>query len=226
MGALTWYQVLIIIGMLVSVPYFFFAHRENRKKHLVIFLTLLCTSVTEVRAKQLQLLKINNTFVVNTGYIIMGISLIFLFFYLILNQSKKPLYLWVVYITWIIINSIYFQTITTTFQNYSWALASLMIIGMCLYFFYSIFSKNQFGNINLIAVPEFWIVSFLMFFYASSFLFFISYSFYYEIMDIELYMQLNFLIKIMGNIMYLVMGLAFYAPYLINKFDRKREVRF
>ncbi|SMD42707.1 hypothetical protein SAMN00777080_1269 [Aquiflexum balticum DSM 16537] len=215
-NALTWYHVLIIIGMLVSIPYFYLAKGENRKKHLVIFLILLCTSITEVRARQLQLLKINNTLVVNTGYIIIGISLIFLFFYFILNQSKKPLYLWVVYMAWIIINSIYFQTITTTFQNYSWALASLLIIGMCLYFFYSIFSKNQFENINLIAVPEFWVVSFLMFFYASSFLYFISFTFYYDKMDIELYMQLNFLIKIMGSIMYLVMGLAFYAPYIFR----------
>jgi hypothetical protein len=216
MEALHWYNILIIIGMLASIPYFFLAERESTKKHLVIFLILLCTSITEVRAKQLQLLKINNTFVVNTGYIIIGISLLFLFFHLI-QKSKKPLYLWIIYMGWIIINSIYFQTITTTFQNYSWALASLLIIGMCLYFFYSIFSKNQFENKNLISVPEFWIVSFLMFFYASSFLYFISFTFYYDKMDIELYMQLNFLIKIIGCIMYLVMGLAFYAPYIFRK---------
>jgi len=216
MEALHWYNILIIIGMLASIPYFFLAERESTKKHLVIFLILLCTSITEVRAKQLQLLKINNTFVVNTGYIIIGISLLFLFFHLI-QKSKKPLYLWIIYMGWIIINSIYFQTITTTFQNYSWALASLLIIGMCLYFFYSIFSKNQFENKNLISVSEFWIVSFLMFFYASSFLYFISFTFYYDKMDIELYMQLNFLIKIIGCIMYLVMGLAFYAPYIFRK---------
>lgn len=215
MEAITWYNGLIVIGMLASIPYFFLAERENRKKHLVIFLILLCTSVSEVRAKQLQLLQINNTLVVNTGYIIIGISLLFLFFYLIL-KSKKPLYLWIIYMGWIIINSIFFQPIATTFQNYSWALGSLLIIGMCLYFFYSIFSKNQFENNNLISVPEFWIVSFLMFFYACSFLYFISFSFFYDRMDITFYMQLNLLIKIMGGIMYLVMGLAFYAPYIFR----------
>ena len=217
MEAITWYNGLIVIGMLVSIPYFFLSEKGYQKKHLVIFLILLCTSVSEVRAKQLQLLKINNSFVVNTGYIIIGISLLFLFFHLILNQSKKPLYLWIIYMGWIIINSIYFQPITATFQNYSWALGSLLIIGMCLYFFYSIFSKNQFENKKLISVPEFWIVSFLMFFYAGSFLYFISFTFYYERMDMALFMQLNFLIKIMGSIMYLVMGLAFYAPYVFRK---------
>jgi len=217
MDALTWYHVLIIIGMLASIPYFYLAKRENRKKHLVIFLILLSTSFTEVRAKQLQLLKINNSFVVNTGYIIIGISLLFLFFYLILNESKKPLYLWIVFIGWIIINSVYFQPITTTFQNYSWALGSLFIMGMSLYFFYGIFSNNRFEDKNLLSIPEFWIVSFLMFFYACSFLYFVSFNFFYEKVDIALYIQLNFLIKILGSILYLILGLAFYAPYIFRK---------
>lgn len=203
--------------MFVSVPYFLFAERGYQKKHLVIFLVLICTSFVEVRAKQLQLLKINNSLVINVGYIIIGISLLFFFFYLILNQSKKPLYLWVVYMTWIIINSIYFQPITTTFQNYSWGLGSLLIIGMCFYFFYGIFSTNQFEEKKLVSIPEFWIVSFLMFFYACSFLYFISFSFFIQGMDITLYKELNFLIKILGSIMYLVMGLAFYAPHLFKE---------
>jgi hypothetical protein len=209
---------MIIIGMLISIPYFFIGKKEYKKKHLVIFLVLICTSFVEFRAKQLQLLKINNTLVINSGYIIIGISLLFIFFYLILNKSKTPLFLWTIYITWIIINSIFFQPIATTFQNYSWGLASLIIIGMCFYFFYSIFSKNQFENRSLLSIPEFWIVSFLMFFYACSFLYFISFSFY-ERMDITLYRQLNFLIKILGSIMYVIMGLAFYAPLVFKEND-------
>jgi hypothetical protein len=219
MGFFSWYNLLIIFGMLVSIPYFFFPEREYRKKHLVIFLVLICTSFVEVRAKQLQLLKIPNSLVINTGYIIIGISLLFVFFYLILDKSKKPLFLWIIYITWIIINSIFFQPIATTFQNYSWGLASLMIIGLSFYFFYSIFSKNQFEGKSLLSIPEFWIVSFLMFFYACSFLYFISFSFYYERMDITLYMQLNFLIKILGATMYVIMGLAFYAPLVFKEND-------
>ncbi|RPA67047.1 hypothetical protein EF405_18130 [Cyclobacteriaceae bacterium YHN15] len=218
MDALNWYNVLIIIGMLFSIPYFFIGKKEYQKKHLVIFFVLICTSFVEFRAKQLQLLKFNNTLVINSGYIIISISLLFIFFYLILNKSKTPLFLWIIYITWIIINSIFFQPIGTTFQNYSWGLASLIIIGMCFYFFYSIFSKNQFENRSLLSIPEFWIVSFLMFFYACSFLYFISFSFY-ERMDITLYRQLNFLIKILGSIMYVIMGLAFYAPLVFKEND-------
>jgi hypothetical protein len=219
MNAFNWYNVLIIIGMLFSILYFFIAEKENQKKHLVIFLVLICTSFVEVRASQLKLLKINNTLVINSGYIIIGISLLFAFFHLVLNKSKIPIFLWIIYITWIIINSIFFQPIGTTFQNYSWGLASLMIIGLSFYFFYGIFSKNQFEGKSLLSIPEFWIVSFLMFFYACSFLYFISFSFYYERMDITLYRQLNFLIKILGATMYVIMGLAFYAPLVFKEND-------
>jgi hypothetical protein len=203
--------------MLVSIPHFFLGKKEHKKKHLVIFLILFCVSIQEFWALQLKLSKINNSNIVNIGYIIIGISLLFVFFYLILNQSRKPILYWAVYIIWVSINSVFFQPIATTFQNYSWALGSVFIIGMCLYFFYSIFSKNQFEDKNLMSIPEFWIISFVLFFYASSFLFFISFSFFYERMDIELYRQLNFLIKILGATMYIVMGLAFYAPYVFKK---------
>ena len=79
------------------------------------------------------------------------------------------------------------------------------------------FSSNWFEGKNLLSVPEFWIVSFLLFFYSCSFLYFVSFSFFYERMDITFYRQLNFLIKILGSAMYLVMGLAFYAPFVFKK---------
>jgi hypothetical protein len=214
---LNWYVILIIIGMLVSIPYFFLGEREYKKKHLVIFLILFCVSFQEFWALQLKLSKINNSYIVNIGYIIIGISLLFVFFYLILNQSRKPLFLWAVYMIWVSINSVFFQPIATTFQNYSWALGSVFIIGMCFYFFYGIFSKNQFEGKNLITIPDFWIVSFVMFFYACSFLYFISFSFFYERMEIELYRQLNFMIRILGVIMYLILGLSFYAPKVFKE---------
>ncbi len=70
---------------------------------------------------------------------------------------------------------------------------------------------------NLLAVPEFWIISFFMFFYSSSLLFFLSFNFYIEKMEFELLLQLNFLINILGALMYLVMSLAFYAPRVFKE---------
>lgn len=216
MGVLFWYNILIIAGMLVSIPYFFFAQKEYRKKHLIIFLVLLGTSITEVMTRDLQLSKINNSLVINIGYITISISLLFVFFYFILNQNKLIIFLSGFYITWIIINSIFFQPIASTFQNYSWALSSFIIIGMCFYYFYEVLTKDKYLNQSLISIPDFWIVSFVLFFYSCSFLYFVSFNFFYDKIDITFYRQLNFLIKILGSSMYMVMGLAFYAPLVFK----------
>ncbi len=225
MSPITWYNRLIILGMLISIFYFFIASKENRIIHTIVFVKLLVISATEVKLKQLATMGINNYFIANIGYLLIGISLIFLYFYFLIDRNKYILMLWVIYLFFILINSHYFQPIATTFQNYTWALSSIMIIGMSLYFFYSIFSNNRFEDKNLTSIPSFWIVSFLMFFYACSFLYFLSFNFSFDRMGMQLFSQLNFLIKILGAAMYLVMGLAFYAP-LVFKSDVKLNNKY
>lgn len=223
-----WYNILIILGMLLSIPYFFIGVHENKKKHLVIFLILILISLVEVIGRYQQLSSQNNTTIYNVGYVIIGLSLKFYFFSLVFQEKKEKnlvLFLWSAYITLSIINFFFFQSFGV-FHHYSLAFGSLNLIGLSFYFFHGIFFKNWYLDKNLLAVPEFWIISLFMFFYSASLLYFISFSFYYEGMDISLYKKLNFFIKILGCIMYLVMGLAFYAPYLIRKLEKNRVVRF
>lgn len=219
MQPFNWYNILIVLGMLLSIPYFIIGAHQDRKKHLVIFLILVLISLVEVSGKYQQLLGQNNTIIYNVGYVIIGMSLKLYFFSLVFHEKsekKLVLYLWTVFISWSVINFLFFQSFGV-FHHYSLALGSLILIGLCFYYFYRIFFKSWYLDKNLLAVPEFWIISLIMFFYSASLLYFISFSFYYEGMDIILYRQLNFLIKIMGCIMYLVMGLAFYAPRLFKE---------
>ncbi|WP_373520709.1 hypothetical protein [Aquiflexum sp.] len=62
-----WYNILIILGMFLSIPYFFVGDIENRRKHLVIFLILLFISLVEILGKYKQLLGQNNTLIYNVG---------------------------------------------------------------------------------------------------------------------------------------------------------------
>jgi hypothetical protein len=214
-----WYNILITIGMLFSIPYFFIGDKQYKKMHLVIFIILVIISIVEISGKYRQLLSQNNTIIYNVGYIMMGLSLKLYFFSLVFegkNDKRMATYLLTAFILWVTVNFLFFQPFQV-FHHYSLAFGSFIIIGLSLYYFYGIFFKNWYLNKNLLAVPEFWIVSFLMFFYACSFLYFVSFNFFYEQVDIALYIQLNFLIKILGSIMYLILGLAFYAPYIFRK---------
>lgn len=216
MDSIYWYNGLIILGMLLSIPCFFFGNKAYQTKHLIIFLHLLVISISEVKARQLFDQELNNSLINNIGYLAIGISLIFIFFYFSLDKNKYILFLWAGYLMWMLINSIFFQPINTTFQNHTWALSSLMIIGFSFYFFYSILVNNKYEEQNLLSIPDFWIVMFLLFFSACSFLYFASLSFYYAEMDRQLRSQLNLILKILGTSMYLVMGLAFYAPLVFK----------
>ncbi|SMD42706.1 hypothetical protein SAMN00777080_1268 [Aquiflexum balticum DSM 16537] len=214
-----WYNILIVLGMLLSIPYFFIGAQQSKKKHLVIFLILILISLVEVLGKYQQLSGQNNTTIYNVGYVIIGLSLKFYFFSLVFQEKKGKmlvLFLWSAFITWSIINFLFFQSFGV-FHHYSFAFGSLILIGLCFFFFHGIFFKNWYMDKNLLAVPEFWIVSFIMFFYSASLLYFISFSFYYEGMDVTFYKRLNFFVNIMGCIMYLIMGLAFYAPLVFKE---------
>lgn len=205
--------------MLFCIPYFYIEDHQNKKKHLVIFLILVLISLVEVLGKYQQLLGQNNTIIYNIGYVLIGLSLKLYFFSLVFpEKSEKRLvfYLWTAFITWSVINFLFYQSFGV-FHHYSLALGSLFLIGLCFYYFFGIFFKNWYQDKNLLAVPEFWIISLLMFFYSASLLYFISFSFYLEKMDTELFLQLNFLIKTLGVMMYLVLGLAFYAPRVFKE---------
>ncbi len=214
-----WYNSLIFLGMLLSIPYFFVGDNRNQKKFLIIFLILLLITIVEIFGKYKQLLGENNTFIYNIGYVLIGLSLKIFFFYLVFQEKKVKrlvLFLMTSFIIWCVINSLFYQTFDV-FHHYSLAFGSLMIIALCFFYFYGIFFKNWYLEMNLLAVPEFWIISFLMFFYSASLLYFISFSFLTERMEIELLLKLNFLIQIIGATMYMVMGLAFYAPRLFKE---------
>lgn len=220
MELFSWYNVLIILAVLLSIPKFFGSIDQNKKKHVVIFLILALTAIVEWYGQYLRLSGQNNTIVYNIGYVLIGLSLKFYFFSQAFQDKKEKmlvLLLWTTFMVWSFSNFLFFQTLGE-FHHYSLAFGSFLLIALCFYFFFRIFFKNKYENQNLLAVPEFWIISFFMFFYACSFFYFISFSFFLDGMDLALVIQLNFLIRVLGCIMYLIMGLAFYAP-LVFKSD-------
>ena len=210
--------------MLISIPYFFLDDNQDKKKHLVIFQLLILTVLVELIGKYMGVNKQNNSLIYNVGYVIIGLSLIFYFFSLVFhekNVKRWVFFLWVLFICWEVINVLYFQSIFNVFHHYTLAFGGSIIIGLCFYYFFGIFYKNWYSEKSLLAVPEFWIISFLMFFYSASLLYFLSFNFFFEKMDIELFIKLNFLIQILGATMYFIMGLAFYAPLI---FKGKNEI--
>jgi hypothetical protein len=113
------------------------------------------------------------------------------------------------------LNTALFQTLDQL-QTYSFIAGSFLIIGFSFHYFYQVFNANTFEGQNLLSVPSFWITTFVLFFYACSFVFFASIRLM-DKNDFWIYINIFNMIKIMGALMYLVMGFAFYTPYFFKK---------
>lgn len=82
--------------------------------------------------------------------------------------------------------------------------------------------KGWLSEVRLKWFPAFWVVCFAFFFYTASFIYFISISFLIG-MDMELNRILATLLRTLSGLMYSVMGLAYFLPYLHEKLFLAQE---
>lgn len=216
------YLGLIWLGMMVSIPYFFISNNRFKKQHRLIFIILSAVAVLESYGTYTSLNGINNVWAFNIVFVYLETLLFFYFFALVFNDpkfSKNIIFLASLFLIWGIINTLWIQSFDLL-QTYSFILGSILIIGCCIYFFYRIFEGDLYQDQNLFSLPSFWIATFVLFFYACSFLFFASFRLVDE-RNFELLGKIYTLIKALGVLMYLVMGMAFYAPLVFHNKVRK-----
>lgn len=212
------YLAMIWVGMLVSIPAFFIPKRQYKNQHACIFIILLAVTIVESYGLYTSLNGINNAWAFNIVFVYLETMLFLYFFALLYNDFKftKMVFLIItLYIIWGILNTTFFQSFDLL-QTYSFIAGSFIIIGFSIHYYHQIFNANIFGDQRLLSVPSFWIVTFVLFFYACSFLFFASVRMMDET-NFGIFINIFFMIKILGAIMYLVMGLAFYAPFAFKE---------
>lgn len=213
-----WYTILITLGMLLSVPVFFIKGRKDRGLHLLSFVILGLITFTEVYGRYLGTLKVNNALLYNINFVWIETVLLlwFLAWTIPGEKPKKAIQiLGLLFIGFSSVNLFVFQPYNT-FQSNAHTLGMMLIVGLCLVYFYKIMSQDLYMDRSLLSVPQFWINAFILFFYATSFLFFISFQLLTDTMERQLIIDLYVYVKIMSALLYLVMGLAFYAPLVFS----------
>jgi hypothetical protein len=212
------YLPLLWVATVASIPAFFISNHSHKNQHRCIFIILVTISILESYGTYTSSRGINNALAYNIVFVYLETILILYFFALVSNDSKftKKVFLIItLFMLWGVLNTTFFQSFEQL-QTYSFIVASFLIIGFSFHYFYQIFKANSFEGQNLLSVPSFWIVTFVLFFYACSFLFFASVRLM-DKNDFWIHINIFNMIKIMGALMYLVMGFAFYAPYFFKK---------
>jgi hypothetical protein len=212
------YPGLIWLGVLISIPVFFIDLLRYKMMHRLIFSIIVMVAMLETYGTYSLINAINNLIFQNLIFTHLETLLLIFFFYLNFKKkkTKKVLLLCgILLAAWALMNSLFFQPITKIFQTYSLIPSAIVLILCCIHFFYLIIKDNQYQNENIVAIPSFWIVTAIMFFYSCSLLFFASIPLV-NMDNLDLIYGIYNLIRALSVLMYLVMSLAFYAPLVFK----------
>ncbi len=115
-----------------------------------------------------------------------------------------------------LINTFFVQGLIE-FSSLNVAIGSLIIIVLCIYYFYELFLMPQF--VNLLHQPSFWICTGLLFFYACSFPVFGFTNFVGSLPKVIRH-NLAFLLNILNLLLYSMFSIAFLCRLRITKSSR------
>ena len=215
------YIFFIFLSVIFSFLYFFVKGKDTEygKVHKLMFIVLVIALILEITGGITAQFGYNNSLFYNLLFVYLETCLLLYFFYLIFREDKIKKRIMVTlggYIVFGLVNSFLFQPIEAEFHNYSYAFGSLALIFFAITFFLRVFDLRKYGDRNLLSVPYFWIVTVILFFYSATFFYFTPLRLLYDI-ERSMIAPLNFIIQFLAGLMYLVFGLAFYAPRLFGE---------
>jgi hypothetical protein len=212
---------LFVIGLSLVLTFISLRFKEDGKvqgKKIILgilLLVLVFESFGEYTAQK----GINNSLLYNICWIYIE-SLLLILYFLQFEKSKtvKKIILIIssFLLVWGIVNSVFFQPISTVFQFYSFLPNGIFILVLCVWFLYNLLNLRIFKDWNLIALPHFWISTAILFFYIEAVLVFGLYQFspQFVIDNVSVIFGFN---RMMAGMMYLIFGVSFYLPLLFKR---------
>jgi len=214
------YIFFIFLSLIFSLLYFFIKNRNQdyKKAHVLITVLLLVGLVIEIIGEITSSLKYNNSLFYNLLFVYLETCL-FMYFFSVISEDRKVKkrisFLIAFFILFGTICSVFFQPLQLGFHNYSYAIGSLALIILAINFFLDVFNLTKYEEKNLLSIPYLWIVTVILFFYSATFFYFMPLRLLYEI-EPSLIRPLGLIIRFLAGLMYTILGLAFYAPFLFR----------
>jgi hypothetical protein len=160
------YLGLIVVAFFASLTTYFLRETKRYLRFFPLFLML--TVITETIAIYGLVRPSQITIIYNFFATIEILFYLYVLQAIIQNQQVRKIILGgsLLYLVLAIVNLLFIQQITS-FKSIPYAIGCLMIVSICIYYFYELFRLPHF--VNLLGQPEFWICSGLLFFYSCSF---------------------------------------------------------
>lgn len=212
---------LFVIGLSMVLSLYNFRLKKNNRiqGHGIIFGILVLVLAFESIGSYTASLKINNSLLYNICWVYIESLLLVLYFYKFeksTSAKKNILLVSFLLLLWGMVNSVFFQPISTVFQFYSFLPNSLFILVLCVRFLSNMLNLRIFKDWNLIALPHFWISTGILFFYVEAVFVFGLYqvSPQFVVDNVTVIFGFN---RMMAGMMYLIFGFAFFLPRIFKR---------
>jgi hypothetical protein len=186
----------------------FLCWRPASHRYLKLFpFFILISAIGEYIGWQMKNLRVHNTALYNYLSAFEFTFYLFLVRYIIVNAKMKAVIaaLLVLYPLYCIININLIQG-PQTFHAYSYCTGCLLVVLVCVYYFYELFQRPD--TVNLIREPAFWICSGLLFFCTVSFPLIGLTNYIYRISPIII-LNLLVILNVMNTMLYAMFTIGF-----------------
>jgi hypothetical protein len=212
------YLVFIFLAVLASVIYFFINEKKYLNTNKIILGLLVFVLLFELAGDYTASRNINNLLLYNICWVYLESLLILGYFYRLHRREavKKVILVSGSIVLFLsLLNGIWVEPFVGTFQYNSFALFSILIILLSVHFLIQIQKFKVYQNHNILAVPHFWIVVGILFFYLEAL---VTFGLVFNVAGLEhrivmLLMQFN---RIMAAGMYVFLGFSFYSQYIFK----------
>ncbi|UCS95735.1 hypothetical protein KZP23_06670 [Echinicola marina] len=215
------YLGVILSSLIGSLIFYFYQKPAYRTTHKILLFTLAFVFFLEAAGYFTSSRGINNVLLYNIcGTYLQSFLLVYYLKLLEVNKKfkRKTNYVFGGLYIWGIINSLFIQPIDQVFQYYSLAPFGLFILFLSGRFLYQIIKLRVYSDANIMAVPHFWIVTVLIFFYIEV-LILLGVNHFIPAIDFEIWKPWLGLNRVFAGLMYLTFSLSFYTPFMFV--DRK-----
>ena len=176
-----------LLTLLFFIPIYLKFNKVNRIKYRPILFFLLVQLICNVTATLIEVTYtplLKNHFFLSNNYWVHWLNTVFSFFIIIYILSKTTKVISSITSKIISISFLIFAIIAiilgdgiSLFNSYSAGLSSLIIISLCLLFFYQVLKGNNKNNDESPNTPLFWSISGIFTYYFGSFFIFLTYQY-------------------------------------------------
>jgi len=219
---LSFYHIALLLGILSAVLYLMlgFQPGEYRKINFLVLFILITELLSVVIWSITKSSIYDNVLLFNILYVYIRPTVLLLLFSNLpysckLQRTVLPATMAFLFLGMVI--SIFFQPIMETLQSYAYLIGHAMVLFYSIIFFKDILKQSKFRDINLLSLPYFWMASLVLFSYGERYFFFI-FTYYFPSVGSYGAGNVFILVQFVAGIMYLSLGLSFFAPRVFNRY--------